>query len=68
MHPFSAHRPNGRPKMVLKRKAGVEYSVADRNGHFFVMTNDGATNKQVFFLKKKKKDEEEKKKKKKKKK
>jgi oligopeptidase B len=41
---LDADHPEGDFQLVEPREAGIEYSVAHHGSHFFITTNDGATN------------------------
>ncbi|QDK38727.1 S9 family peptidase [Bdellovibrio sp. NC01] len=45
---LSAHEPHGHFKCIEPRKEGIEYSVTDREGEFWVHTNYKATNFQIM--------------------
>ena len=44
---IDAAHPGRTPRLIAARRAGVEYSVEHGNGHFWIVTNDGAPNFKV---------------------
>ena len=44
---IDAAHPGRAPRLIAARRAGVEYSVEHGNGHFWIVTNDGAPNFKV---------------------
>jgi oligopeptidase B len=44
---IDAARPASAPRLVAPRRAGVEYDVDHGDGHFWIVTNDGAPNFKV---------------------
>ena len=45
---IDAAQPTSAPRLIATRRAGVEYEVEHGNGHFWILTNDGAPNFRVM--------------------
>ena len=43
-HVIDAAAPASSPRLIAARRTGVEYDVEHGNGHFWIVTNDGAPN------------------------